>query len=630
MKALRAVSIMLLVAALRAIGPVAPASAQSTGAAGTSNLLASPGSWPTTGALSATTALGLDPSAVYFNPAGLANQDERTFLVHHGLLQFDTAWDLAAVAYPIPGLGAAGLGLARIGASGIQAYDSANQPLGTIGYSETSIAVSVARRVYGPIGAGVTFKVLSQALGAVSAAAPSLDLGAIYRPAALRGGQVGLSVQNVVAGSLDLGGATSSLGRSFRLGLASPEWRFGRLMAGRAVADLAREGSEGTKTRLGVEATRLGIGSLRVGLDRGRPLFGFGINWRRYGLDVAWAQGEIEATKQLALHVAWGEPLSQYEERRRAEYARAAEDSVRARRSGLVARDRTKAQEAEASGDWERALLLWEILLHERPDEKTYETRAAAARVEIQARAKSEVEAESARRVASTIASMTRASLKREDVEEATGIWRGFAPPGRPPAGIAPESLAAVEAEIQSARDRAAGRAVARADSLRVAGRVFDAAEQAALALRLKPTDPQAQAAWASLQILVHKSADTAASLGRKLETLTAVHEASQAFNEGRYADARTAVRRALALEPANVEARAWRDRIERRLSTPKPEIDARIKQLYIKGMEAFSSGDYREALRNWEQILVLDPLNESARRNVLEARERMKSEASR
>jgi tetratricopeptide (TPR) repeat protein len=159
---------------------------------------------------------------------------------------------------------------------------------------------------------------------------------------------------------------------------------------------------------------------------------------------------------------------------------------------------------------------------------------------------------------------------------------------------------------------------------------VFDAAEQAALALRLNPDDARAQAVWALLQTLVHKSADAAASLGRKLETLTAVHEASQAFNEGRYADARTAVRRALAIEPSNVEARAWRDRIERRLSTPKPEIDARIKRLYIKGMEAFSSGDYQEALRNWEQILVLDPLNESARRNVLEARDRMKSEARR
>jgi cytochrome c-type biogenesis protein CcmH/NrfG len=126
------------------------------------------------------------------------------------------------------------------------------------------------------------------------------------------------------------------------------------------------------------------------------------------------------------------------------------------------------------------------------------------------------------------------------------------------------------------------------------------------------------------------KSAAEAQVLGKKLEALTALNEVARAFAEGRYTDASTAVQHALSLDPSSSEARDWRDRIQRRLSTPKPELDARIKQLYIKGMEAFTAGDYREALRNWEQILVLDPLNESARRNVLEARERMKSEARR
>ena len=620
---------LLLVAAI-ACGVFGGARLAAAQTAGTASLLASPGSWPTTGALSTSTALGLDPSAIYMNPAGLAAQDERSFLIHHGLLQFDTSWDLAAVAYPIPGLGAAGLGLARIGSTGIDAYDASNQPLGTMGYSETSLAASIARSVYGPVVAGITFKVISQSLGDVSAAAPSIDLGFTCRPAALKGGQVGLSVQNVVSGSLDLGGPTESLDRSYRLGLATPEWRFGRLTGARAIADLAREGSEGTKSRFGLEVTRFGIGSVRAGLDRGRPLVGFGINWRRYGLDVALAQGEIEATQQIALHVAWGEPLSQYEERRRAEFTKAAEDSVRARRASLVARDRAKAEEAEARGDWEGALLLWEILMRERPEDKGYAASADRARVAIADRAKRDLDAESSRRVASTITSMTRSAIGRGDLEEAAGIWRGFVRPGQTPAGIAPDSVAAVLAEFRVARDRAVRLAVARADSLRRVGRMLDAAETAAYALRLKPEDAEARAVWASLTLLVVKSADTAASLSRKLEALTAVHTASEAFNEGRYVDAQTSIRRALALEPSNVEARAWRDRIERRLSTPKPEIDARVKQLYIKGMEAFSSGDYREALRSWEQILVLDPLNESARRNVLEARERMKAEASR
>ncbi len=614
---------------LVAVGIAACGSAAAQNA-GTANLLGSPGSWPSTGALTSSTALGLDPSAIYLNPAGLATQDERTLLIHHGLLQFDTSWDLAAVAYPIPGLGAAGLGLARVGSSGIDAYDASNQPLGTIGYSETSLAASVARRIYGPLVTGVTFKVISQSLGDVSAAAPSIDLGFTYRPAALRGGQVGLAAENVVGGSLDLGGPTEALARAYRLGLATPEWRFGRLMGARGIVDVERSGGEGMKSRFGAELTRFGVGAIRAGLDRGRPLLGFGISWRRYGLDFAFAQGEIEATQQVALHVGWGEPVSQYEERRRAEYAKAAEDSVRARRAGLVARDRAKAEEAEARGDYETSLLLWEILIRERPEDASYAARAQRARAGIADRAKRDLEAESDRRVASTMTAMTRGALRRGDVEEAAGIWHGFVRPGQVPAGITPDSIAALDAEFRSARDRAVAGAVARADSLRRVGRMLDAAEAAALALRLKPDDAEARAVWTSLTQLVVKSADTAASLSRKLEALTAIHVASEAFNEGRYADAQTSVRRALALEPSNVEARAWRDRIERRLSTPKPEIDARVKQLYIKGMEAFSSGDYREALRNWEQILVLDPLNESARRNVLEARERMKAEASR
>jgi tetratricopeptide (TPR) repeat protein len=192
------------------------------------------------------------------------------------------------------------------------------------------------------------------------------------------------------------------------------------------------------------------------------------------------------------------------------------------------------------------------------------------------------------------------------------------------------DSLASLARDSASPRDRAASRALARADSLQAKAKVFDAAGQVALALRLNPDDPRARARWSEMEATLGKSASEIQSLSRKLAALSALNEVARAYAEGRYADARAAVQRALALDPESPEARDWRNRIERRLTTPKPELDARIKQLYIKGMEAFTAGDYREALKNWEQILVLDPLNESARRNVLEARERMKSEARR
>jgi hypothetical protein len=593
--------------------------------AGTANLLSTPAGWPSTGAVSGFTGLALDPLAIYMNPAGLATQDERSLLVHHGMLAFSTTWDLAAVSYPVPGLGGIGLGFARLGTGGIDGYDAQNQPTGSMSYRETAAAASVARRVRGPVWGGITFKILGQSLGGISASAPALDLGVLYRPSALRGGQIGLSAQNVIAGSLDLGGTSPSLDRSYRLGLGSPELRFNALSAGRLVLDLATRGQEGMKPRIGAEFTRAGLGAVRAGFANGGPVLGLGLRFRRYGFDYAYQSGGVEATQQFALRLNWGVPLSQYDAQRLVELRKVALDSLRAQHAGDIARDRAKAEAAEKAGDWEGALVLWQVLERADPSEPRYAARAEQARAGIERSAEAAIQAEGPRRLALALADLARQALARGDAEEASGLMRGIAA-----GGAGGDSLGALARDVASARDRAASKALARADSLQAKSKVFDAAGQVALALRLNPDDPRARARWNEMEATLGKSAAEIQSLSRKLAALTALNEVAQAYAEGRYADASTAVQRSLALDPESPEARDWRDRIARRLATPKPELDARIKQLYIKGMEAFTAGDYREALKNWEQILVLDPLNESARRNVLEARERMKSEARR
>jgi tetratricopeptide (TPR) repeat protein len=595
--------------------------------AGTANLLSTPAGWPTTGAASGFTGLALDPLAIYMNPAGLAAQDERSLLVHHGMLAFSTTWDLAAVSYPVPGLGGIGLGFARLGTGGIDGYDAQNRPTGSMSYRETAAAASVARRVRGPIWGGMTFKVLGQSLGGISASAPALDVGVLYRPSALRGGQIGFSAQNVVAGSLNLGGASPSLDRSYRLGLGSPEWRLNAITSGRLVLDLATRGQEGMKPRVGAEFTRAGLGAVRAGYTNGGPVFGLGLRFRRYGFDYAYQSGGVEATQQFALRLNWGVPVSQYDAQRLVQLRKEAADSLRAQLAGDIARDRAKAEAAEKAGDWEGALVLWQVLERADPAGKSYAARAEKARSEIERTAEAAIQAEGTRRVALTLADLAREALARGDAEEASGLMRGI-PTGA--AGASGDSLASLARDVASARDRAAAKALARADSLQAKAKVFDAAGQVALALRLNPDDPRARARWAEMEATLGKSAAEIQSLSRKLAALTALNEVARAYAEGRYTDASASVQRSLALDPESPEARDWRDRIQRRLATPKPELDARIKQLYIKGMEAFTAGDYREALRNWEQILVLDPLNESARRNVLEARERMKSEARR
>ncbi len=600
--------------------------------AGTANLLSTPAGWPSTGAASGFTGMAQDPLAIYVNPAGLATQDERSLLVHHGLLAFSSSWDLAAVSYPIPGLGGVGLGFARLGTGGIEGYDAQNRPTSTMNYRETAAAASVARRVIGPIWAGATFKILGQSLGDLSASAPALDLGVLLRPAALRGAQVGLSAQNVVAGALDLGGVAPSLDRSFRLGLGSPEWRLNAMTAGRLVLDLATRGKEGMKPHLGAEFSRAGLGSLRAGYSNGGPVLGLGFRFRRYGFDYAYQSGGITPTQQFALRLNWGVPVSQYEAQRMVVLRKAAEDSIRAQHSGDITRDRALAEAAETSGDWEAALVLWQVLERSDPGRPLYAQRAAKARDAIRKSAQAAIEKEGARKLARTLADLARQALARGDAEEASGLMRGIpvtSMTGSDEAAFR-DTLEALGREVGMARDRALARALARADSLQAKAKVFDAAQQVAIALRLNPDDPEAKARWARMEASLGKSAAQVETLNRKLSALLMLNDVARAYAEGRYQDASVAAQKALQLDSQSAEARDWRDRIDRRLSTPKPELDARIKRLYIKGMEAFTAGDYREALKNWEQILVLDPLNESARRNVLEARERMKSEARR
>ncbi|HXF58252.1 MAG TPA: hypothetical protein VN539_00335, partial [Candidatus Saccharimonadales bacterium] len=416
-----------------------------------------------------------------------------------------------------------------------------------------------------------------------------------------------------------------ALDRSFRLGLGSPEWRLNALTAGRLVIDLATRRQEGMKPHLGAELTRAGLGSVRAGFVNGGPVLGLGFRFRRYGFDYAYQSGDVEATQQFALRLNWGVPVSQYEAQRMVALRKAAEDSVRAQRAGDIARDKAQAEASEKAGDWEQALVLWQVLERSDPGRPLYTARAAQARVAIERSAQDAVEKESTRKLARTLAGLARQALARGDAEEASGLMRGI------PADAALEdTLEALGRDVATARDRAAAKALARADSLQAKSKVFDAAQQVAIALRLNPDDPQARARWKEMEASLTKSAALVQSLDRKLSALTTLNEVARAYAEGRYQDASVAAQRALTLDPQSAEAKDWRDRIERRLSTPKPELDARIKRLYIKGMEAFTAGDYREALKNWEQILVLDPLNESARRNVLEARERLKSEARR
>ncbi len=61
------------------------------------------------------TGLADDVAAIYYNPAGLAQQNPFQISLMHVTLFYDTMYDFAAASYPVSGIGTFGLAYIRLG-----------------------------------------------------------------------------------------------------------------------------------------------------------------------------------------------------------------------------------------------------------------------------------------------------------------------------------------------------------------------------------------------------------------------------------------------------------------------------------------------------------------------------------
>jgi tetratricopeptide (TPR) repeat protein len=97
----------------------------------------------------------------------------------------------------------------------------------------------------------------------------------------------------------------------------------------------------------------------------------------------------------------------------------------------------------------------------------------------------------------------------------------------------------------------------------------------------------------------------------KKLRIVTLYNDALQAYNTGRYDDTMRDLRELLALQPDHADAKKLMTTTKRR-TTPLTDTEkARIRELYLAGMQHFSKDEIAKAIAEWEKILEIDPTNE-------------------
>lgn len=228
---------------------------------------------------SAHTAVVHDATSLYYNPSGLGLLESRQILVMRANLFGGATYDYVGYAQNFRKRpGGWGVQILRLGISGAEGRDEANNPTSGFSYSEQALGLGWGFRgvVFPQLSLGLGLKYLTRTLASSSDKLIGLDLGSQYGPILDERLTLGLVVQNAI--SKTQGDTSDKLPTGLRVGAA---YR----IAGPMI--LAADVSDSKEFRFGTEYV-FGITSLRAGFAGEGVSFGGGMLFKKaFSLDLA-------------------------------------------------------------------------------------------------------------------------------------------------------------------------------------------------------------------------------------------------------------------------------------------------------------------------------------------------------
>jgi len=250
------------------------------------------------------TAIADDPTAVFWNPAGLEYVFQQSVSLFHMSLYEGTNYDFLGFVYPTLNLGTFGFGVARIGTGGISERDEFNSPVGsgTFSWDEFHGFFSYAKHMPWNLTPGITVRVVRRAFNGMQGQRDpndigvGMDLGLMYRPqlftsVMLRDWSLGFNIRNLFKPQIKEGSAIDALPLSIRFGIARKLLIGGNNHVNFAF-DVNYSQKRDTYFHIGTEYSYNEFGMLRAGFDGHNPTFGAGVKYSIFQIDYAFGSPE--------------------------------------------------------------------------------------------------------------------------------------------------------------------------------------------------------------------------------------------------------------------------------------------------------------------------------------------------
>ncbi len=582
------------------------------------------------------TAVADDPTAVFWNPAGLEFVYQQSATFFHTSLFEGASYDFLGYAFPTLNLGTFGVGVGRIGIGGIHQRDNFNTDLGTFSWEEYHGFFSYAKRLPYDVSAGATVRVVRRAWsglageGSLNDIGVGMDLGLMYRPEVftnilLKDWSVGLDVRNLFPPQVKEGDAIDEFPLTVRLGFLRKIY-FGSLGNHVNLAiDVDYSQKRDLKIHFGTEYRFRNLAMLRVGMDGSQPTFGAGLTYKIFQIDYAFSSSPysnvFSSVHRFSVSLNFGptrDDLYKLAETKRKEREAKLIAAIReADRQKMIKLHLAKGDSFFTKGQYLDAVVEYEQVLEQDAFNQRAKVMLDSADVLLQKRMDEE------RRIAVQEAvNKAQAENDRKFIQEHFQKGRLYLDKNQFTQALMEFNLALERAPndetILNAIKTTKRRLNEELNRLVVQIRKKFQQGNYSEALRLVGEARLLGGDNAQLQ----KEIDT---LAQRIKLQETIQRGLGFFEVGEYDRALKVFEQALKINSNNQLVRQYYEKAKIESKSTNEKMDPATERKFLQGVDKFVKGQYQEAIDIWQEILKDHPYNKKVLTAIENARERLR-----
>ncbi len=582
------------------------------------------------------TALADDPTAVFWNPAGLEYVYQQSATFFHTSLFEGTNYDFLGYALPTLNLGTFGLGVARIGVGGIRQTDEFNTNLGVFSWEEYHGFFSYAKKLPYDVSAGLTVRLIRRAWnglvdqGNLIDMGVGMDLGLMYRPQIftsllLRDWSLGVNIRNLFPPQVKEGDNVDEFPLSVRFGLMR-----GILLKGfgnrfNLLFDLDYSQKRDVRFHVGVEYKFRNLAMVRLGMDGNSPSFGGGLKYSIFELDYAFSSspyGDVFSNvHRFSVSLSFGptrdDLLKIAQKRKKEEEERLIAAIREADRQKMIKQHLEKADKFFNQGQYLDAIVEYQQVLSYDAFNQKAKVMLDSADVLLQKRLEEERQ-----KAIQTALDKERAESDRRFVQQHFEKGRAYLDNNQFTQALMEFNLALEKAPndptIIEAINTTKRRLNEELNRLVVKIRQEFRKGNYSEALRLVGEARLLGGENKALQQEIE-------TLSQRIKVQETIQRGLSFFELGEYDLALKVFEEALKLNPNNELVKQYYEKARIEAQSKQEELNPAAEKKFLQGVDLFVKGKYQEAIDIWQEILKDYPYNKKVLTAIENARERLK-----